>query len=329
MSENRNFYITMRSYSNFIQKFLKYADTSAPRGIPTHEIFGFNGYISNPIDRLVTQTSRKMHLPFAMAEFFSYMYGIEDIKFFTPFIESYTRFSTDGETLDGAYGTRIEMISGQNQFGQMIETLSEDKHSRQAIIQIYDRYDPFGRGLSNTPCTLSLQFLIRNNKLNLVTTMRSNDIWLGAVYDIFSFTLMQELATSILSRVYDGLSLGSYYHNVGSMHLYDSDIPKLKDLKRSARWNHLMPAMPYINMDTFHNMKPYFTEAVFEKSSELPRKIFNSSMSYDYWKEYFYTMKAYLNKNEPSVVRTCMLNIEDPTIKRIVRAKLGIKNVIR
>ena len=52
----------------------------------------------------------------------------------------------------------------------------------------------------------------------MVTYMRSNDACIGLPHDIFFFTMLQELIARDLS-----ISLGSYKHVVGSLHLYESD----------------------------------------------------------------------------------------------------------
>jgi thymidylate synthase len=46
--------------------------------------------------------------------------------------------------------------------------------------------------------------------------MRSNDVFLGLPHDIFSFTMMQEIAACELN-----VKMGSYHHSVASLHLYD------------------------------------------------------------------------------------------------------------
>jgi thymidylate synthase len=47
------------------------------------------------------------------------------------------------------------------------------------------------------------------------TTMRSNDVWLGLPYDLFTATILQELMAGWL-----GVELGTYHHHVDSLHLY-------------------------------------------------------------------------------------------------------------
>ena len=62
------------------------------------------------------------------------------------------------------------------------------------------------------------------------TTMRSQDLWLGFCYDIFTATILQELLAGWL-----GAGLGSYGLCVDSLHLYDHDIPKAQQLPAGHR----------------------------------------------------------------------------------------------
>ena len=48
--------------------------------------------------------------------------------------------------------------------------------------------------------------------------MRSNDIWTGFPYDVFSFTAMQIILAFQL-----GVGIGEYTHIAGSLHLYERD----------------------------------------------------------------------------------------------------------
>jgi thymidylate synthase len=49
--------------------------------------------------------------------------------------------------------------------------------------------------------------------------MRSNDVFLGLPYDVFNFTMLQELMAVEL-----GIELGSYIHFAASLHLYETDV---------------------------------------------------------------------------------------------------------
>jgi thymidylate synthase len=58
--------------------------------------------------------------------------------------------------------------------------------------------------------------LAREGRLHLIVQMRSNDVVWGLPYDIFLFTMLQEMLALRL-----GLGLGVYIHSVGSLHLYE------------------------------------------------------------------------------------------------------------
>jgi len=59
--------------------------------------------------------------------------------------------------------------------------------------------------------------------------MRSNDVMLGFGYDIFSFTMLQEMMAIEL-----GVELGWYQHVVGSLHAYERDRKRIEDISSEA-----------------------------------------------------------------------------------------------
>lgn len=61
--------------------------------------------------------------------------------------------------------------------------------------------------------------MLRDGRLDAICTMRSNDAMLGMPYDVFLFTMIQEMAATTL-----GCKLGRYYHQVASLHLYESQV---------------------------------------------------------------------------------------------------------
>src|SRR5262249_31300879 len=128
------------------------------------------------------------------------------------------QFANDG-LLKGAYGPRIRKWNGHiDQLAKARDVLMKDHTSRRAIIQIYDP-SSVQEGDLDIPCTITHHFLIRRNRLNLFTTMRGQDVWLGLPYDVFYNTLLQELMADWL-----GVELGSYYYRADSFHIYSQDI---------------------------------------------------------------------------------------------------------
>ena len=157
-----------------------------------------------------------------MGEFLWYMRGDRDMQPLCYYSRKIATFSDDGETLHSAYGARMfgrHPLISVNQWQDALALLRRDPDTRQAVIHIRTPQDAAIPSRDH-PCTLALQFLLRSGALHLVVTMRSNDIILGSCYDLFSFTLMQETMALEL-----GVQLGQYYHQVGSWHLYETDLP--------------------------------------------------------------------------------------------------------
>jgi len=147
---------------------------------------------------------------------------------------------------DGAYGPRI---AKGNQLEHSFKLLMEDKDTRQAVITINDWTDR--KTSLDKPCTLSLQFLIRQNKLYLIVTMRSNDLLWGLSLDCPAFAFLQEVMWTWLKEKYKTLKLGHYIHNPGSFHYYDYSEKKLLDLlkiKEQEDWE-------IVNLNKVNNKK--------------------------------------------------------------------------
>ena len=102
------------------------------------------------------------------------------------------------------------------------QLLKNDPSTRQAVIHIKEARNLIDYPTKDLNCTIALQFILRNNKLDLIVTMRSNDVWLGLPYDLFNFTCMQ-----ILMAMELGVEIGTYYHNAASLHMYRSDANKI------------------------------------------------------------------------------------------------------
>ena len=125
------------------------------------------------------------------------------------------RFSDDGHHLSGAYGPPIT-----DQLPWIIRQIKADPDTRQAVLTIWR---PLPGESKDIPCTIVMQFMLRKSGLEMLTYMRSNDLWLGFPYDLFTFTMIQRYVASAL-----GVPPGPYHHHVGSLHLYDRDLESVK-----------------------------------------------------------------------------------------------------
>lgn len=212
-------YFEASTLDDLMRKALDYIFEAGKAIEPTKgrasEITGVMLELSNPRARLSrTETRGK---PFScLGELCWYLSGSNAVEFISYYIGEYRKFAEDG-SLYGGYGPRLfgTGFNTNNQVDNVIDLLKRKPSSRQAVIQLFDSNDILTYH-KDVPCTCTLQFLIREKKLHLITYMRSNDIFLGLPHDIFSFTMLQE----IVARTLD-VKLGTYKHIVGSLHLYD------------------------------------------------------------------------------------------------------------
>jgi thymidylate synthase len=173
------------------------------------------------------------------------MSGEDSTEWISHYAPFWKDISDDGKTANSAYGARIfrrhDRI-GNNQIVQwdyVKEELRKDPDSRRAVIHIRTPDDSI-HASKDVPCTLALQFFIREGKLHLHVNMRSSDIILGIAYDIPAFTTMQEVLANELE-----IELGEYVHTSNSLHCYERDFEMLDAIARSSdNLGRPMPAYP-------------------------------------------------------------------------------------
>ena len=226
----------------------------SPRGQKVKESLVVSFELTNPRARLLSCPTRKADYGFAVGEFLWYWTGRRDLESLLYYNKRAKDFSNDGLTVNSAYGYRLRERgvfagvdrhvygSGATQWETCVKTLEDDPDSRRAVMLINmpeDEREAVFCGSKDVPCTLSLQFFIRDNKLHLHVLMRSNDVMWGLTYDLFSFTLMQECMLLELQQYpkFEKLELGSYYHTAGSMHIYERHFEQAEKIIEEYRSN--------------------------------------------------------------------------------------------
>ncbi|WP_336004071.1 thymidylate synthase [Acinetobacter pittii] len=244
-------HITAESLDDLLHETYDYILANGERASPTR---GTNSEVRNCILTLLNPRSRislsevRSKVISCLGEFLWYLSGSNSVDFIEYYIKDYrerinfTKESTD--PVPGAYGSRI--FGQSNQFNKIVELLEKSKDSRRAVIAIYSENDLLGDDSRDIPCTCTLQFFIRSDKLHLTCYMRSNDAALGLVHDIFSFTLLQEIMLARLITKYPNLELGEYTHIVGSLHIYDKNIDQISHYLSKEGWQY-HASMPPIN----------------------------------------------------------------------------------
>jgi thymidylate synthase len=226
-----------------LSNLMEHGITAHPRGTTTKELINYNITLTDARNRVITFPERKTSTKYLLGEFIWYCTGSADPAGILPYAKFWDGIRNSGGNpmyntgdINSNYGTRLfghsdlpafsvwdhrgNSVGKLSQWNDTIELLKKDKDSRQAIMNIHvpsDRHD----GNKDVPCTLTLHWFIRENRLHLIVNMRSNDVILGFTNDVFQFTMLQECMMVQLRETYPELELGHYYHNAGSMHIYD------------------------------------------------------------------------------------------------------------
>lgn len=209
----------------------------SPSKGPAYELFGFMLELKQPLCR-VSRSQNRERVFSALGELLWYLAGSDNVDQIGHYVSYYKNTATDtaidGHVI-GAYGPRLLRFDNVNQLESVIKRLRANPASRNAVIQIFDHKDTV-----HAPCTLALQFVVRRGKLDMITTMRSNDLFLGFPHDVFAFTMIMELIARSL-----GVEVGRYYHAVGSLHLYEKNIDAARSYIGEGWHDHVtMPLMP-------------------------------------------------------------------------------------
>ena len=243
----------MKTYNNFTDAYIDlcklikddYTFISSPRGMKIKEKLGVQFRIKNPRDRLPFVAARNFSLSYLVAETLWYMSGDNSTEWISRYAPFWKDISDDGWTANSAYGARIFKRNDRIAGGKLVQwdyvknELKRDSDSRRAVIHIRTPDDSI-HAVKDVPCTLALQFFIRDNALHLHVNMRSSDIILGLSYDVPAFTIMQEVMANEL-----GVGLGEYVHTSNSLHCYERDFEMLDAIAASTNDSSCeMPALP-------------------------------------------------------------------------------------
>lgn len=298
---------------NLLSQVLKNGKRINVSELTTLELFPVSFKLTNIRNRCTTLFERKWNLFFALGELCWHLHGSNEPRDLEYYTKNWRLFEDkENYNLSNCYGYKI--FEGKySEWNRIKEILIKDKLSRRAVIILPDssKQRPSIKSQGN-PCTTSLQFLVRDEKLHLIVNMRSNDIIWGFPNDVFVFTMLQEVMAVEL-----GLEPGPYYHFVGSLHLYERHFSLAsKILNNPDISSFTMPRMEGIK-----SLKE-FLEA--EKSLRMGR-IESVLVNSEYWNNLLDVLKIkhFLKKNDFLMTRKLI----DKSIYREVLDFIPINNL--
>lgn len=142
--------------------------------------------------------------------------------------------------LGRVYGTNWRDWRGVDQIAALVDGLKNDPWSRRHILSAWnvDELDQ----MALPPCHVMSQYYVNNNReLSCMFTMRSTDMFLGAVFNIASYALL----THMLAQVC-GLKIGELVMSIGDAHIYNNHIDQVRE--QLTREHYPAPRL-YLNYD--------------------------------------------------------------------------------
>lgn len=219
----------MSEYPVVLRRITQWGERRSPRGIETIDA-GFVSVtlLNTAAGGMPLGIGRNLNPAIGAVEAAQLVAAVSDPELVLSLAPQFARY-TDITTYDptermfwGAYGERIKL-----QALAQIKKITNDRDTRQAVITLWDPWLDNIADRHDYPCTIALQFSIRDGILDMNTIMRSNDAWLGLPYDVFQFTQLQASMANALD-----IETGLYRHTALSLHLYERDLEAVDALLR-------------------------------------------------------------------------------------------------
>jgi thymidylate synthase len=123
-----------------------------------------------------------------------------------------------------------------DQLQDVINQIKTNPDSRRLIVNAWNPEDVINAGAKGSkaalpPCHVMFQFYVANNKLSCHLLQRSADSFLGANFNIPSYSLL----THLIARE-SGLEVGEFVYSISDAHIYSNHIEQVKEqLSRDLR----------------------------------------------------------------------------------------------
>lgn len=195
------------------------------RGSVTRELRNQMLVMLRPTERTPVIAGRRNNVFASIAETMWVLGGRDDVAFLTPYLPRAVDFSDDGVVWRAAYGPRLKFGNGVDQIENVVRLLTEDPHTRRAIITLFDPAADYVTS-KDVPCTNWMQFTTRNGELHLAVVMRSNDLFWGfSGINVFEWSVLQELVAR-----WTGHTVGTLTFFVGSLHIYERHFERARSI---------------------------------------------------------------------------------------------------
>ncbi len=212
---------------------MKYGKELSPRGKKIKELHPAVVQFTDPKNRLTFLKGRKINPFFHVAEGLWMLLGRSDVAWLTKYNQNMASFSDNGLTFNAAYGERLRNWDVNSPTGHVYNPIDQlydayrklkaDPDTRQAFATIgnprFDNADYTLNGGKDIACNREIFFKIREGKLDITVSNRSNDCHWGLfTANLTTFATYQEMMAAWL-----GIEVGTYNQVTDSLHVYLED----------------------------------------------------------------------------------------------------------
>jgi thymidylate synthase len=231
-----------------------------PRGEKTLEIENFS-YTVNPFVRFNSFKGRNFNLKYLKREMAWYVKADPMDLSITEHAAQWGKIVANGK-LNSNYGS---YWFGRFGVKHIVRLLQQDSMSRRAVIPMYGTdTDHMDMEAKDVPCTLAIEFRLRNGHLNMRAIMRSQDILWGMGNDLPTFSFLQEIVATLLNA-----EMGTLTVSVGSFHVYESRLEMFNNIISSATHEPVEDKPPRISRYEAHLLMDSEINPTFEFSKWL------------------------------------------------------------
>jgi thymidylate synthase len=258
------------SFSNTFKNIIQHIDTdgdvSQPRDLKVKESI-LSNFVINPKQPIADFPQRNFNWKYLAGEMAWYLKQDRDVDYIGNFSNFWSRITNpDTNEINSNYGS---LVFNKEQFGWVIDSLEQDKNSRQAIMFFNSPKFQF-EGNKDFVCTMYANFFIRHNILHMKVQMRSNDIFYGLTFDAPFFAFLQQSVYLKLKETYPELELGMYYHYADNLHFYERHFELADQIKSESiditKESTFMLKQPFLEYDgknvTLSNLAQTFVNEI-------------------------------------------------------------------
>jgi len=255
----------MKQYHKLLEDILEYGQETADRtGVGTKSIFGYQMRF-NLQDGFPAVTTKRLAWRSVVGELLWFLEGSTDERRLAEITFGKDRKDLVGRNtiwtanadaqgkslgyenhdlykgLGPVYGSQWRNFGGHkgtDQIQWLLNEIRTNPDSRRLVLSAWNPNQLSQMALP--PCHYAAQFRVTNGKLNCMLTMRSNDVFLGAPFNIASYALL----THIIARECD-LDVGDFVHTIGDAHIYLNHIDQVKE--QLSRTEYPLPKLEIVN----------------------------------------------------------------------------------